>query len=184
MPYIPEKHQKYNILPACRKDGGEVFSYPVNLLNELLACRDLMPYGYQSYEGYDKEIDKWINEFQSNSEEVEKLEACKQRVRKMNQKEVWSICRYIGDDKRLIDGKLYYWPCSIDHPVYGGVIDDEEFTGYTYPTDASRWEIVEDPTGMAFRTIFEGKNSISVEKLDALFEQFNVEQSSSGSNEV
>ena len=25
MPYIPEEHQKYPVLPYCREHGGEVF---------------------------------------------------------------------------------------------------------------------------------------------------------------
>ena len=46
--------------------------------------------------------------------------------------------------------------------VYCGVIDDEEFTAYLYPTEPSLWEILLDPTGMAYRTIYEkGKGYLS-----------------------
>lgn len=78
---------------------------------------------------------------------------------------------YIPRDKneilsRLMDaGKLLYgevWTFSgidiftmLDNPVYEGVIDNEEFTSYLYPTDSDLWEILEDPTGMAYRTIYE-----------------------------
>ena len=34
MPYIPEQHKKYNLLPYCRKDGGEVFDYPSDLISK------------------------------------------------------------------------------------------------------------------------------------------------------
>ena len=34
MPYIPKEHEKYDLLPYCRKDGGEVFEYPGGLINE------------------------------------------------------------------------------------------------------------------------------------------------------
>ena len=27
MPYIPEQHKRYNLLPDCCKYGGEVFEY-------------------------------------------------------------------------------------------------------------------------------------------------------------
>ena len=39
--------------------------------------------------------------------------------------------------------------------AYRGVIDDEEFTAYLYPTEPDLWEILEDPTGMAYRTLYE-----------------------------
>ena len=37
---------------------------------------------------------------------------------------------------------------------YEGVIDDEEFTSYLYSTEPEDWEILEDPTGMAYNTMF------------------------------
>lgn len=66
--------------------------------------------------------------------------------------------KYIGEStdgvSGLTHGRCYYWPCSTKNPVYEGVIDDEEFTSYLYPVDANLWEIIEDPTGMAKRAIF------------------------------
>lgn len=35
MPYIPEQHKKYHLLPMCQKNGGEVFEYPSALLAQL-----------------------------------------------------------------------------------------------------------------------------------------------------
>ena len=35
LPYIPKEHKKYGLLPHSHKDGGEVFDYPVCMLNEL-----------------------------------------------------------------------------------------------------------------------------------------------------
>lgn len=34
MPYIPKIHEQYDLLPLCRKDGGEVFDYPSKLIYE------------------------------------------------------------------------------------------------------------------------------------------------------
>lgn len=51
MPYIPKEHEKYDLLPYCRKHGGEVFEYPslLNKLNTYLKADDhLDPYGYDS----------------------------------------------------------------------------------------------------------------------------------------
>ena len=80
-------------------------------------------------------------------------------MHRLNIKENWSVLRYIGKSHNSVgglnNGKVYYWPCSIENPVYEGVIDDEEFTSYLYSTDSDDREILEDPTGMAYRTIYE-----------------------------
>lgn len=60
MAYIPEKHKKYDVLPMCRKRGGEVFSYPGKIIDDLENYlpeeENMIPYGYDSYEQYMK---KW-----------------------------------------------------------------------------------------------------------------------------
>ena len=170
MPYIPKEHQQYNILPCCRKDGGEVFDYPSELIFEaeqlLGSSEGLVPYNFDSYDQYFASIDRLTEANSQDSKIVSKLIQIREMVWKMNQKEEWSILRYIGpsDDGLcgLTKGKLYYWPTRKENPVYCGVIDDEEFTTYLYPTEKSLWEIVEDPTGMAHRTIHEhGKGYLS-----------------------
>ena len=162
MPYIPKEHAKYGLLPMCRQMGGEVFSYPVEFLDELQDYLpdkiSLMPYGYDSYEDYFSTIDEYISEYAETEEAVSKFESFKKAIAEMNVKEEWSVLRYKGEtDKNvfgLTHGQAYYWPCSKSHPEYEGVIDDEEFTSYLYPTNALLWEILEDPTGMAHRTIY------------------------------
>lgn len=68
--------------------------------------------------------------------------------------------------------RYYYWPTRRENPVYCGVIDDEEFTAYLYPTEASLWQILSDPTGMARRTIFEGgKGYLSQAEYDEYMKQ-------------
>jgi len=58
MPYIPKAHKKYDILPYCRENGGEVFSYSVELENEIGAMlpdgASVIPYGYESYVALDE----------------------------------------------------------------------------------------------------------------------------------
>ena len=87
------------------------------------------------------------------------------------------MLRYVGiDDNRLVGlthGRTYYWPTSIENPMYCGVINDEEFTAYLYPTEPEMWEILEDPTGMAYRTIYEkAKGHISKDEYAHLMAQF------------
>lgn len=161
MPYIPKEHEKYDLLPFCRKNGGEVFEYPSELIDEaeelLETASGLIPYGYKSYEEYFNYIDALIKENSNCENIVIKLKELRDMVTKMNKKEDWSILRYIGQSTDsacgLTNGKNYYWPTRKDEPFYSGVIDDEEFTSYQYPTEANLWEILEDPTGMAYRTL-------------------------------
>ena len=59
MPYIPEEHKQYPVLPYCREHGGEVFQYhnlPEKELESLVG-EHLIPYGYDSYEAYFEKID-------------------------------------------------------------------------------------------------------------------------------
>ncbi len=160
MPYIPEEHKKYPVLPNSRKRGGEVFQYndfPDDKFLELVG-EHLIPYGYDSYEEYFSKIDMLIKMHSKEPETVRLLSEVKKNILEMNHKEEWSICRYIGKSTEgvfgLHNGGYYYWPCSASNPVYQGVIDDEEFTAYIYPTGSDLWEIVVDPTGMAHRTVY------------------------------
>jgi hypothetical protein len=171
-PYIPEDHKKYNLLPHKREHGGEVFSYPAELdvIDDMLCEAEgqiaegdnrnslLVPYGRSSYEEYYAELEAYAEKYKDETPELSALLLnLKRTIQDMNIKENWSVARYIGESCGslfgLTPGQCYYWPCSIEHPDYEGVIDDEEFTSYLYPCDADCWEILEDPTGMAARTL-------------------------------
>jgi len=180
MPYIPEKHEKYDLLPLCRKRGGEVFDYPAKLISEaekyIDASKGLLPYNFDSYDEYYGYLDELIAACENQSDAAKALARVKQGVLEMNQKEEWSVLRYLGpsDDGHfgLTHGKIYYWPTRKSNPVYCGVVDDEEFTAYLYPTDAHLWEILEDPTGMAYRTIYEaGKGHMTTEVYNDMMSQ-------------
>ena len=183
MAYIPVGHQKYDILPLCRERGGEVFSYSSDLENEIRELlpdkESVIPYGYDSYEEFDKQLDDYI--FQHGTEDGklnrlgQLLTAYKADIKRRNVKENWSVVKYAGESTGSVSGlihdKYYYWPCSIEDPEYEGVVDDEEFTSYLYSTDSHLWEIAEDPTGMAHRTIIDGKNSMSTNQYTDAMEQ-------------
>lgn len=177
MPYIPEEHKKYPVLPYSREHGGEVFQYhewPERELLELIGDH-LIPYGYKSYESYFEKIDRYIQQYADNPRVVWLLTKGKEKMIEWNKKEEWSICRYLGEDTDnvfgLHKGGYYYWPCTTANPVFGGVIDDEEFTAYLYPTDSSLWEIAVDPTGMARRTMSGGENAMSQMEFSYIMEQ-------------
>lgn len=180
MAYIPEKHKKYDLLPRCRKYGGEVFSYPEfldALENYLPEEYSMLPYGYDSYDAYYTEMDRLASKWFQEETAADLYKRFIQEMHKMNIKEHWSVLRYVGktDDKLfgLTNGKIYYWPCSMERPVYEGVIDDEEFTSYWYSTEACDWEILEDPTGMAYRTIYEKrKGFVSRERYENVMTLF------------
>jgi hypothetical protein len=185
MPYIPEAHKKYNLLPFCTKNGGEVFSYPSDPQDPVPVCvpgQTMIPYGYDSYEEFYGFLDDCIAQYGTENGELtelgEKIAGYRESIKRMNVKENWSVCRYIGEtDSSFTHGRYYYWPCSIENPEYEGVIDDEEFTSYYAAVRGEKdesgryapanahideyakpllWEIAEDPTGMAARTLSSG----------------------------
>jgi len=170
----------------CAEDGREVFSYPSELeyqITDMLPEGEgVVPYGYNSYDDFYAELDRYIELFGSSNGELNALGRLlceyKEKVRKMNVKENWSVLRYIGETTSdifgLTHGRYYYWPCSIEHPEYEGVINNEEFTSYlayaegTVISDdgivlnggkikpyagSATWEITEDPTGMAAKVL-------------------------------
>lgn len=180
MPYIPKEHEKYDLLPFCRAHGGEVFEYPCDLLRKLekyIKPEDqLDPYGFKSYEEYDREIDRIAHRFAEQPEVLELFVLYKEQIHEMNCKEQWSVLRYIDptDDRleSLTPDRNYYWPTRTSNPVYTGVVDDEEYTSYLYPTDPELWVILEDPTGMAYNTIYgNGKNKLSKATHDHIMKQ-------------
>ena len=180
MPYIPKEHEKYGLLPKCRKCGGEVFDYPSNLIlkiEEIMGfSSSVFPYNFNSYEEYFSSVDGEIESRKDNVELVRLLNELKDKVREMNTKEEWSVLKYVGESTDsllgLTCGKVYYWPTCKANPVYNGVVDDEEFTSYMYPTDSSIWEILEDPTGMAYNTIYNnGKGALSIKDYDHIMAQ-------------
>ena len=157
MAYIPKKHQKYDILPLCRSEGGEVFSYDSKLADEiceLLPCRVteqytpdgveiqrvdyFSPWSFDSYEEYHAYLDSLISEHGTSSGELNHLgqlmTAFKADIKRRNVKENWSVVKYVGESTGGIggftNGRYYYWPCSIEKPEFEGIIDDEEFTSY------------------------------------------------------
>ncbi len=175
-PYIPAEHARYDLLPRSRQYGGEVFSYPAELdaIDGLLWQNEraegsqqqaslLIPYGYKTYGEYFSKLSFYSEKYRESDPELSELiEWLASAIKRSNVKEDWSIVRYIGTqydedasamDSGLTSGRCYYWPSSKDHPVYEGVIDNEEFTSYLYPCDADSWEIVCDPTGMASRAL-------------------------------
>lgn len=178
-PYIPKEHEKYDLLPFCRQNGGEVFEYPGKLLDQLAQYTteedNLNPYGYESYEAYFADVDRVAKKFSDQPEAVTLFERFKTRMREMNCKEEWSILKYIGPkedrDFRLTPGHNYYWPSEKANPVYSGVIDDEEYTSYLYPTDSDLWEILEDPTGMAYNTIYGTGKKVPQKRYEAFMQQ-------------
>lgn len=157
MAYIPQNHQRYGVLPLSAHCQREVFVYPSKLLDEVQAAIDeqLIPYGFESYHHYDTYLKELQIKYPCS---CDKLLQLRKRITELNQKEEWSVLRYIGPDTDSILGlkhnQVYYWPCSFNNPKYIGVIDDEEFTNYLYPADPELWEILEDPTGMAHKTLY------------------------------
>lgn len=96
MVYIPTKHQKYDLLPRCRKHGGEVFSYSCELLDEvhkyLPNTEGLTPYGFNSYQAYDDEIDRCAQKYGKLHPSLPTLlQELKEHTHIRNRKEYWAV---------------------------------------------------------------------------------------------
>ena len=184
--YIPESHKKYNLLPWCSEKSGEVFSYP-STENDISAMlpegEDVMPYGYKSYAEFYEQLDRYIEEYGRTDGVLnvlgKKIIEYKKEVHRRNIKENWSVLRYVGESSSdsfgFTHGCYYYWPCSIENPLYEGVISNLDFTSYVAfaiedpvisdddvvikggklaPVAISTvWELAEDPTGMAAKVL-------------------------------
>ena len=180
MAYIPKEHEKYDVLPMCRREGGEVFSYPSEIVDELGKKlpdgENLLPYGYKSIDEYMQKAEEYATKYFTDEDDIKLFAKFKILIEAMNRKEEWSIVRYIGesDDNLfgLTHGHTYYWPCNRNNPKYEGVIDDEEFTSYWYATEPADWEILLDPTGMAYATIYgDSKEHVTQAKYENVMAQ-------------
>lgn len=177
MASIPKKHEKYGLLPrTVNDDTWECFLYPSLYEFDEAGIDGIEPYGYSSVEQYNAMIAHRIA--QSNSEEtIRMLKKLQEDMTRMNNKENWSVLKFLGEHfppdyvTGIDKGCCYYWPCDIDDPVYQGVIDNEEYTAYWYPTEPDMWEILEDPTGMAHRTIFEKDEYVSLNQWNEIMGQ-------------
>lgn len=110
-PYIPADHAGYDLLPRCRRDGGEVFSCPAepDVIDELLSKYEqgedaeqrvsfLIPYGERSYSCYFEKLSAYIEKYRKLDPELSELiEWLAAAVRRANVKEDWSVVRYTGD---------------------------------------------------------------------------------------
>lgn len=154
MPYIPEAHKQFNLLPMRTEQGGEVFVYPEEWINEIkeLTKENIIPSGYNSYEEYYTMLDTLIDKYVDNQKVHKLLRDVKEDMQEANQKENWSVVRYIGENEEdlfgLVKGQCYYWP-TYEDGEFLGIIDGEEFSNYAYDPVPEEWEIVCDPTGMA-----------------------------------
>lgn len=167
MPYIPKEHKKYlkdGLLSHCRKLKREFIYRPswlIDLLDYQLSRYRVCPspHGFGSYDEYFSYLDYLDSKFNSKIEDFHKnICELKEIIKKENHKEEWSICRYIGKEEDYIipdltTGKVYYWPTSIDNPVYHGVVENDEYDTYPHSTRLKDWEIIEDPSGMATRIL-------------------------------
>lgn len=161
MSTLPERHKKYPLLLGTRDSDFEVFSYPP--LDDLynLGEDNLEPYGFSSVQEYLGYLEE--RKAKASTEVAELYDQLKIAIVEMNNKEIWSVLLYKGTSEgvwplRLINGRAYYWPCSETNPVFEGVIDEEEWTSYIYRTKPEDWDILEDPTGMAYRTLYGGNH--------------------------
>lgn len=161
MPYIPYEYETYRLLPRSRKEGGEVFEYPCELLDQVNSIlpegEDLIPYGYDSIISYCTEMEKWLHHFAEDKEKYDLINRYYYKVVIQTFPEAWAVVKYVGESVDegigLTKGQFYYCPRPANDRETFGVIDDAEFTSYMYSCDPSLWVLYEDPTGEASITL-------------------------------
>ena len=161
MANIPDKHQKYDLLPVTRNMDFDAIEYRRidDELSELLPKgENLIPYGYASVEAYIQYVETMAEQYAKTERHRKLFRDYFEGVRRLNQKEYWSVLEYIGEEwdepLRFTPGRAYYWPCDPEKPEFRGIIDDTEFTPYLYAPDPNDWKILDDPTGMAYETMY------------------------------
>ena len=127
-PYIPVEHEQYDLLPRCRAEGGEVFSYPSMLddvderirkwearrvgvqVDEHDARHEndlvrIMPYGMKSYAEYYGMLERYAVDIAPVDPQLaQDIRTLKDLMKLMNVKEQWSIVRYVGDQFDEVEG--------------------------------------------------------------------------------
>ena len=133
MPYIPKKHEMYDLLPNCKKYDFEIFIYDYNKLKNIQKLTNIPdmiinPYQrYKTYEEFFEELKNLIDEYPNYKNEFIEY---KNSIIKMNNKDLWSIVQYTGETNfGFTKGKYYYVPMYIENNswVFGGIIDNEEY---------------------------------------------------------
>jgi len=168
LPYIPEAHKKYNLLPGCVKYGGDIHYYPkseYSTISKLLPKGEtILPYHYGCAE-YSALLDFHISKYGMTDGELNELGRMisdyKLRIKEMNIKENWSILRYIGESYGnsgafggFTHGRYYYLAGINEAQKALYIFDNEELGVVTCTPDVTRWEVVEDPTGMAAKVFY------------------------------
>jgi hypothetical protein len=181
LPYIPEVHKKYNLLPKLHKTGGDITFFPAipwDKYEELedLICSDMdwdYPYNFTISEMLNV-FDGWIAEHGTEDGKLNKagelFTAWRANVRDWNNKENWSVVRYIGESTpsrdngfELTHGRYYYVP----NKTWERDESDSKDGTFDVLTDAEQnntfciiskktctnWEIAEDPTGIIAKII-------------------------------
>ncbi len=189
MAYIPQKHLKYDVLPRCRKNGGEVIVYDSKTYDAIhdKGCDLSFPYNIRSYEEYYDEIDRCIARYP----QLKKLlKEYKENLLEWNNKDVWGIVKYHGESNdSFTKERCYYVPIGEKEGKLipnSGIIDDEEWTSYeawsfskraprttdtesgfivhdTIKFERPRFEIILDPSGRLKQYFPGNENRIFIE---------------------
>lgn len=176
--YIPEEHDKYNLLPNCHKYNFEIIIYDgwyLRKIKEVIGLNDYETDPYQKYKSYKEffnEIDGWISRFPNSKKEIIEYQ---NNVIKLNNKDLWGIVKYVGKtDWSFTKNKYYYVVMYKENNnwVIDGIIDNEEYNSFQVwsekcsdPVDLMKdFEITVDPS-KELRNIFKTiMNSLKVNK--------------------
>lgn len=136
--YIPKEHEKYNLLPSCRRWNIEMIIWDPHIIREIKKItnkmyHELSPYGrFNSYKQLYKEVDSWIKEYPAHKQ---LFQSYKESLKTLNNKDIWGIVKYNGESTfEFTNGNYYYIATIIENGKYEpiGIIDNEEYSAFIY----------------------------------------------------
>lgn len=118
MSTIPNAHKKYDLLPWSQKMNLE-FIYRSRNLTDLLELKlmryrkEIVLHGLSSLDKYLKHLEKLDRDFSPVINNFyEEISLLKNSIVATNNKAEWSVCRYVGKQKKVEDdltnGQCYY----------------------------------------------------------------------------
>lgn len=99
--------------------------------------KEIVMHGLSSLDKYLKHLEKLDRDFSPVINNFhEEISLLKNSIVATNNKAEWSVCRYVGKQKKVEDdltkGQCYYWPSAINANFFRGIVDDEEYDSYLH----------------------------------------------------
>lgn len=146
-----ELHEKYNLLPNERKNKIITLIWPSSYFEKFkkrthLLDHEISPYGrFESFEELLSELEEWKRKYPDIQKEIEKY---KNEIIELNNREKWSIVKYIGESCFSYTKDHYYYVTKVveyNNEKYYCIIDNEEYNAFL-EKELYKFEMIIDKT--------------------------------------